>query len=852
MWKRFGRSSDSCKLMKLNQRKWKKHGQALLALTLILSAKASAGAETSYEIPPVLTGPGAVFMAVGEEPLELEVSLLPLGMQDRYEGNLYFYLLGPDRQLLANGHLLERDASKEEPARAKLPVIQLEEPGICKLLIVSTGWNGSFYDVAWGFSTNAPKYVLARGEWPGHRGRTPFRIVGGERTPPIYFRPPQGTFAFEVSSASEGALEILSPTGEKAVTASVLPEESYRTRLESEGHDLWSIANWRGDLTLNIDGVTRWGAWGGFEYENHGFFTFHPTAWFPIDELRWLVDPAFQVIAATPEEGDGEVRFTLYNHSDRTEYEVELELEAPSGASPTLVDESQTIRLKPGQETEVAFPYQLEEPLAEPVESRLRYSTDGLRSYATVRFVPPVAYVKPELPIVYRPFQHVVEQYDYAPRIPLNDWNFDQENRPWVRQRISRDRSDGLYLFRDGQWELHSFVEAIKKVLPDFERTVLGTVFLPTRTAFDEMGGIYTIVSATETGQTADAVRVLLYKADPDAPFQAVILDEPGRALADLEGFSGFNQSKEPPPIVHYRILETPRDLPEAESWRVRTRIELILPEILEDGSLSVENRIPITEDGINLCTHSGGASTIASIGDKVHVAYGEVVDSDQAAQTPGVPTYVVTYDRSKQALGDPVLVGYAPPVNDMHNSPGLTVDSSGRLHVVMGAHARNPFHYTRSREPNDIHGGWTVPQPVLHTGMKAGGVGPSESGAQTYVGLVSAPDDTLHVAFRHDLQDVEGPFPGYTERYRALSVQRKKPGEPWEEPTILIIPPLPGYSIYYHRLTIDREGDLYLYFSYRPGDSLYRSTVKGTDNHTGLFRSRDNGESWELLMEIE
>ena len=87
-------------------------------------------------------------------------------------------------------------------------------------------------------------------------------------------------------------------------------------------------------------------------------------------------------------------------------------------------------------------------------------------------------------------------------------------------------------------------------------------------------------------------------------------------------------------------------------------------------------------------------------------------LDSGIGADVPGVPAYVVTYDRATGLLGKPALIGYGPPANDVHNSPSITMDSRGHLHVLAGPHGR-PFQYARSLKPNDASGGWTPAEPT-------------------------------------------------------------------------------------------------------------------------------------------
>jgi hypothetical protein len=211
-----------------------------------------------------------------------------------------------------------------------------------------------------------------------------------------------------------------------------------------------------------------------------------------------------------------------------------------------------------------------------------------------------------------------------------------------------------------------------------------------------------------------------------------------------------------------------------------------------------------------------------------VHLVWAEATDPDK--KVPGVPTYVATYDRISGTLSEKVLVGHGPPPNDCHNSPSITIDSAGYLHVVAGTHGF-PFPYARSLKPNDTQSGWTQAEVV------------KDGARQTYIGLVCGPDDTLHMAFRLWLTGT-GWHPVSTAG--TLAYMRRRPGEPWSEPRPLIIPPFSEYSIYYHRLTIDRKGRLFLSYSYYTTYWFYRNDQR--ESHRSVLMSADGGEHWKLV----
>jgi hypothetical protein len=210
-------------------------------------------------------------------------------------------------------------------------------------------------------------------------------------------------------------------------------------------------------------------------------------------------------------------------------------------------------------------------------------------------------------------------------------------------------------------------------------------------------------------------------------------------------------------------------------------------------------------------------------------VAWGEATDpSASRDEIPGVPTYVATYNRATKKLGEPALIGYGPPPNDVHNSPSITMDADGFLHVLVGTHGR-PFQYGRSLHSNDAHRGWTEPV-VAGEGLR-----------QTYIGFVCGRDGTLHTMFR--LWRTGEPFPHSS--HATLAYQRKRPGEPWEAPKIICHAPFSEYSIFYHRLTIDQQGRLFLSKDYWSTYWFYRNDHFG--DRRSVLMSPDGGDTWKL-----
>ena len=330
--------------------------------------------------------------------------------------------------------------------------------------------------------------------------------------------------------------------------------------------------------------------------------------------------------------------------------------------------------------------------------------------------------------------------------------------------------------------------------------------------AIGRSGGDHWLLHSTDHGQTFSAAKI------PGGRGKSVTFD--------IEQFSGHNLPTGPPPLIRYtRTASDPR-----LKWRRINDLELFLPRKTE-GQIDIGQPILLSKACIGLSSHSGIPSSIVSGRDKsgnekVHVAWGEA--TDPAEKVPGVPTYVVTIDRRTNQMGTRSLVGYGPPANDIHNSPSITIDSQGYLHVLVGTHGQ-PFPYCRSRHPHDTLAGWTDPVPV-------------GDGRQTYIGLVCGADDTLHLVCRLWRNGVE-PHP--LSIHATLAYQQKPPGEPWKEPRVLIVSPFSEYSIFYHRLTIDRIGRLFLSYDYWSTYWFYRTDHRG--DRRALMLSADRGQTWKL-----
>lgn len=443
----------------------------------------------------------------------------------------------------------------------------------------------------------------------------------------------------------------------------------------------------------------------------------------------------------------------------------------------------------------------------------------------------PAPVVYGERSIVLQPGKHEDALFHWHPDYTQNVPGFDPENRPYIRSRTHRrDPTRFVHTLEEGDWVERSLLDAIRADYPHFRKTYKAAGPFCTRIVFDEAGHAYTAVQALR--EDRDPVNLLLYSRDHGRTWQTFRFP-PGAFT--LEHEAGPRLLEVPPAIA---VWEAHTSHPARfASWHT---LKVLLPRKTEDG-LVLGEPITVSESFLGYSSHSGGGTRLITHNGRTHVIFGETTDRD----LPGVPTYVRTLyretgSRKRGRMDDKVFLAHAPPANDVHNDPALCLDGHGHLHAVTGAHGDN-FYYLRSRAPDDASA-WTDPVPTLEVGWRDDDG--SQRGRQTYVALVCDHRDTLHLVFRQWRRGVDEHHPDPF--YGALSYQRKTRRGAWEPAWPLVVPPVAGYSIYYHKLATDRDGRLYLSYSYWAKEPPYVDH-KGEFRHRALLRSADGGETWHL-----
>jgi hypothetical protein len=808
-------------------------------------------AQEDTQMPWAIAGTGGAYLLAEPGELEIEFFKRDLNVRGARGTDLRVIFFGPDREVLEEVVLPSTDGGETRgPLQSETLTAQVDRPGVYGLMLSVKG-DRHGTNIEWSFNTNADSWVIETSR--GHRDerhREPIVLTDPDRPADINFLPRAGEFEIEVEAlpAECGPLTLYDETGAEVAEIPVVPEQASGIREymrlgvpdepeasarltipadENRGGELWRLHLPRGEAFVEIDGLTRWA--GGDLYPNHCVWTPDADSWFQWLEHRWLISPYHRTIYATPGE-QAEMTFAVHNNGPN-ERTVALELEFPGDQwSAQLSEESVTLDGKQADEVTVTFeaPAEGEQRLchvrATPAEA------PEFTTYATLEAIGGESSVgEPlDLPLVLEPWAHENRQFGYLPDYPVDQQvYFDLEDRGYVVA--------GSRLYRqldDGSWALTDLQEAVVRTVPEAEPS--GWSVRGSKVAFDDDNNVYLVGGS-------GATVALLRSTDGGETFTAYVI--PGREDEprgwDIEQFSGHNTPEGPPPVV--RITRLARDTDRRLRWRSMNDLELFVAEKTAEGEIAFNEPVHLTDAALGSSMHSGIPSMIVSRGSKVHVVWGEATDPEVSRdEIPGVPAYVATYDRETQTLGEPVFMSFGPPPNDGHNTPSITMDGEGYLHVVVGTHG-SPFQYLRSLEPNDAYAGWTEATRTSEEALR-----------QTYVGLVCGADDTLHLVFRLWRSGEEHLDGGL---WPALAYQRKPKDGEWSEARVLVAPPFSEYGIYYHRLTVDRAGDPFLSYEYWSTMWFYRNDQRGPvaagSGRPGrgwgraVLTSPDGGDQW-------
>ncbi len=784
---------------------------ALVACIILIASVAHAAT-----VPPGVRGPRTVHLRVEPGPLSITMLKRDLNIYENADA-LNITLYDP----LGNevfSEVMPDDGNAGRGGRAT-DYQRLEKTVDCSLAgTYRLAVRGSS-DVVWGVETSADNLVI-EGDMFFSDGD-----VGGS----VFFPPPNTAFTITLSALHDPGRQTVSlfgaddePLGQFELAET--GEEHTAEFPEAEREGLWHLDFEALDVRLAVTGVKIW--------------TTEADAWFDAGKSKWMLMPYRYTRYLQPGES-AEIEFSLRNSTGAAD-ELRLDVTPGEGLQAEIAEPPMPVALKSGAVAPVTVRVTLAQdapPEGTELHVFVRASAAGeptamASSGINLRVGDSPVSEPLDLPIVLRPYEHENVQFGYAPDYMRNEVYFGLDNAPWIRQRTEgRYGTTGVHtLAEQTNWVYSDFIEAIRAKYPDYSTSYGGGGFAGAKLAFDGQGGLYTTLRLV-----AGAARpaVLLFSPDEGRSWQ---VNELRGNIADIEQFTGHNALEVPPPVLAYETIA-----PHPARFCAYNDLWLYMPR-REGDRLDIGEPIKVAEAVIGSCQHSGGPASSVTRQGKTHIVWGEVSGNPDGTEADerGVPTYVATYDHASGQVGTKVLLGYGPPVNDVHNVPAITMDSEGVLHVLIGAHGAN-FHYVRSLRPDDASA-WTEPDPILLKGYRTE---EGDSGKQTYISLVCDASDTLHTAFRQWRNDPQ--YHGGLQ-FAALSIQHKPKGGEWsEEATPLVVGAVPGYSIWYHKLTVDRVGGLWMSYSYWTSDESYQGQFPNQYHNRAVLVSRDGGETWKL-----
>ncbi|MGC9316636.1 MAG: BNR-4 repeat-containing protein [Armatimonadota bacterium] len=782
--------------------------RALYSIAVILVVAASAHAAT---LPAAARGAKTLLIQCEAGPLHLKILKRDLNIyegEDRLVADLY----GPLRQSLAHMEMLDDGNAGQGGGAGEYQVaettVECPMAGVCSLQIRGSG------DMVYGVEMSADKYVVSGEIFFSHGG------VGGS----IYFQPPEGEFTITGQAKHQPGVQVVPLLDAEGNTIARMDlastDEAVTLEFEAaEREGLWELQVQSLDVTFEISGVEYWTADAG--------------AWFEGGRTKWMLLP-YRTARYLRPGGRTVVDFILRNSTGAPE-SFAVRAETDPGLQASVVEPDLPVALDADESVRVGLSLAADKGLeaGAQLQALVIASAAGdpqviTSSQVQVRIGESPVSQPLKMPIVLAPFRHEDMQFGYAPEYTRNEVYFGLDNRPYIRHRTaSYYGTRGVWtLTDDNEWVERGFEDALRAAYADYRTSHGGGGFRGAKIAFDGQGGLYTLLTLVLEGGGRPIV--LLFSPDDGRTWQVHELR--GNA-SDIEQFTGHNALDIPPPVLTYETTA-----PHPARFCAHNDLWLYMPRRVGDR-LEVGEPVKVAENVVGSCQHSGGPASSVSRDGRTHIVWGEVAPED----APGVPTYVATYDHATGTVGEKVLLGHGPPVNDVHNVPAITMDSEGYLHVLIGAHGQ-PFQYTHSLQRNDAYGGWTEAEPILATGYVTE---EGETGRQTYISLVCDADDTLHTAFRQWRRGVDEYHGG--SNYAALSVQHRPRGGQWSDAEPLVIGAVPGYSIWYHKLTVDRLGDLWLSYSYWTNDETYQSHFPDRYHHRAVLVSRDGGGTWKL-----
>ncbi len=437
-------------------------------------------------------------------------------------------------------------------------------------------------------------------------------------------------------------------------------------------------------------------------------------------------------------------------------------------------------------------------------------------------------------------FSREREMYGYYPRFKPNMVTFDYNNRPYIYVGKASGEVPSSNTFRipraeffgdcyiqtlndNGQWIVVDLYEISKTIAGNQTYTdfdfYTGTFSNINRVTFDSNGGIYfTAIEQPIFNSTPAAFIRRIFYGTVDNP-------EIWKNAAISNGTYIFET-----PDAFTSDFDVPSLLGTSSNQMK------VIPIINANGDLTVNGAGILIGDRIQPGPlHSGIVNAAVTLGNYIHIGYR---DMDNLIGTNETAQYYVRYNKLTQEFSPHVFLGSTVGIPfegspDDHNGPAITVDIARNIHAVLGAHG-NTMKYTYSTDNGDS---WTSAVDLVDDA--------------TYPSVCTTPDGTIHLVYRKS-SEISSVY-----KYR-LYYAKKEAGQNWQDVGALVEPYRTGYGIYYHKLTADRLGNLYLNYSYLAAhlssaeEQEHQTKWPGEDpgafsHDSSILTSQDNGASWHL-----
>lgn len=459
------------------------------------------------------------------------------------------------------------------------------------------------------------------------------------------------------------------------------------------------------------------------------------------------------------------------------------------------------------------------------------------------------------------------EMYGYDPRFFPNMPTFDGSGRPVLVAGVHEGKGNNStvypsYAYGDDQyiqrlendeWKAYSVTDIIRSAfsLPEWNGSIFsGVKLIHEKVEFDDSGDAY-LLACLDNPPVAQQNWVLLYSKGGQNSFknwQGYTLPAIGdeclyhKEHYNFQAYTPHSNRSIPPALIYDQSNVVP----------------------LTKGTQGLTIGTPTSLIGTNTSitdfaagyTHSGGLNSTATVGDVTHFVFARL-DSNLGNNTTDTDMYYSSYNHVTDTVVDPVYLtttGSCCLSPDNHNIPFILSDSTGKLHVVAGSHQKEFKYLTAETHSNGtINGAWSTAVDVVSLNENL-------EPYNTYPGMAIDSQNNIHLVFRKvDAQN----------RYSLHYMYKPAAGQ-WQDKGELVIPASGTYSVYYHKLTMDNQGRLFLtYFYYhhfltatdegeykdrwpleliKTGGIAEVNLYSGIKAHNSVILMSDNGgTSWKL-----